>query len=574
MSTRYPLPCYATARLLAALLLAGVSSNHAESLNTAPGTTTKIMIAADQPSGVIGNLYNVGYNGWGDITYPGMVNAFNELGVRFCRLQIDLKALCGEQPGHYRWDYKTPDDQGLNLTQRIKKIIANGWTPLLAFSFHSSEAKLPNWLRGARNDTEGNSWTRYNLDGTKARNGYGDQLDAVTTMAQDMAAHFAAQDLRGLWWESIYEMGGTEPLVEIHHAVAKGVKAADDSAKLVGPATWPGWSVEERFVKPYLRKYGADLLDVVSMHWYASCDHGFWKLKAGLMDGQTIMTMADKELMLYLMNETPNYGSCARSLHVLLEDKTLNPTGKKIGIMYTEVDVNASSYYLRNPENPDWPAYSARADCWQNCNYFGGVWWASVLGHIASTGTEADVFKFNTRNFYGIQEVVPPNRAYRYPVWFAMKLLRDAGGLRAGRQMLGASAKEGGAPLVEAYATGGPADLRIIVINKSFDPQTADITASGLAPDSWAADYYLFDKTRTAQFMGKKPNDQHDGTFQGYPDDDAISQQSLNPVETLPCSIRDKNALFFNVKCPPVSLVILKLKRSQQAHRTAQAMAI
>jgi hypothetical protein len=351
-------------------------------------------------------------------------------------------------------------------------------------------------------------------------------------------------------------------LVEIHHAVALGIREADPTARIVGPATWPGWSVEERFVKPYLKKYGPDLLDMVSVHWYASCDHGFWKLKPGLKEGKTIMTMADRDLMTYLMNETPDYGTHVSSLNRLLQDQTLNPQGKKIGIIFTEADVNATSYYHRNPVNPAWPNYSARSDCWQNDNYFGGVWWASMLCHVAATGTGADVCKFNTRNFWGVQEGVPTDRAYRYPIWFAMKLLQDACGLRAGRQMLDASASGGGAPLVEAFATGSPDDVGVIVINKSFDPQRADVTVSGLTGGQWQATCYLFDQARAAAFLGAKPGDRKgDGNFQGFPDDDAISLQSLKPVGTMTASASNGAASFREVNCPPVSFVVLKLAR-------------
>ena len=115
--------------------------------------------------------------------------------------------------------------------------------------------------------------------------------------------------------------------------------------------------------------------------------------------------------------------------------------------------------------------------------------------------------------------------------------------------------------MVEAFATGDPGDLRIIVINKSFDPQTADITVSGLNPGAWESTSYLFDKTRVAQFQGAKPGDaKHGGTFQGYPNDDSISEQSLKPLATLPCSNQNGNALLSAVKCPPLSLVVLKLK--------------
>jgi hypothetical protein len=537
-------------------MLLGAVSGHANSSNDSAASVTEITIEADKPIGPIGNLYNVGYNGWRDITNPGMVKAFDDLGIKFCRVQINLKELCGEKSGDYHWDYKLAADTGVGFTERVKQVIMNGWTPLLAFSWHNSEITIPKWFKGSHSDTNGDSWTHYNLDGTKVPKGCGNQINAASTIARDVASHFAQQGIKGLWWETIYEMGVENPLVEIHHAVGKGIKSADYSAKIVGPATWPGWAVQERFVRPYFQKYGTDLVDAVSVHWYASCDHGFWNLRPG----KTIMTMADKDLMTYLMAETSHYGAWTQTLHALIADKTLNRSGKRIGIIFSEVDVNADSYYQRNPKNPDWPNYRADADCWQNCNYFGGVWWASVLCHVASAGTQADVFKFNTRNFYGIQEVVPPNRAYRYPVWFAMKLLKEAGGVSAGRQMLRATVKEGGAPMVETFATGTPDDLRIIVINKSFDPQTVNITASGLADKTWKATQYLYDKTRVAPFIGANPADKKDGVFQGFPDDDSISEQSLHPIGNSSCESRNGNAFFPAVQCPPLSFVVLTLR--------------
>ena len=61
-------------------------------------------------------------------------------------------------------------------------------------------------------------------------------------------------------WETIYEIGHTMPMPRIHFAAARGIRSSDPSARLIGPATWPGWTVEERFVKPYLTTYGPDLL--------------------------------------------------------------------------------------------------------------------------------------------------------------------------------------------------------------------------------------------------------------------------------------------------------------------------
>jgi len=550
---------YAMALIPAAFLACGGRTGGAELSMATTGSVIKVGIEADRPIGKIGYLYNVGYNGWGDITYPGMIKAFDDIGIKFCRIRVDLHHLCGERPGDYRWDYLAPEDEKMPLVQRVRKVIQNGWTPILAFSFHGTDSDKPKWFVGDSGDSNRNSWTRYNVDGSRAASGYGNQLDATTRIAKDVTAYFALQGLNGLSWETIYEMDGGDPLVEIHHAVAKGIREADASATIIGPATWPGWSAEEAFVKPYLKKYGPDLIDMVSVHWYASCDHGFWKLRDGLKEGKRIMTMADRDLMSYLMGETPGYGTQTRSLDRLLKSKALNPGGKKIGIIFTEADLNATSYYKRNPENPKWPNYSAGADCWQNTNYFGGVWWASVLCHVASSGVEADVCKFNTRDFYGIQEVVPPGGVYRFPVWFAMKLLRDSGGLRAGRQMLQASITGSGTSGVEAFATGNPQNVRIILINKSFDSQVADIAVTGLDGGSWEETSYVFDQSRVARFQGRKPGDKNDGKFEGFPKDDSSSEQSLKPIATAAFSRKDGSVSMSAVKCPPVSFVILSL---------------
>jgi hypothetical protein len=521
---------------------------------------TAVAVEAAQPLGPVGHLYNVGYNGWGDITNAGMVAAFQELGIQYCRMDLNLRELCGERPGDYRWDYATPADVGIGFTDRVRKILTHGWTPLLAFSYHASVPTLPKWFHGENHDGNQKAWTRYNVDGSLATEGLGDQLGQATRIAQDTAAHLANLGLRGLAWETMWEMGHDMPLVEIHHAVAQGVREADPTARIVGPATWPGWTVEERFVKPYLAQYGPDLLDAVSMHWYAALDHDLWKLWAGEAD-DWILTMAHEKYLAFMMSKTGSYGDWTRSLHALLQDPGLNPTGKKIGIIFTEIDVNQTSYYLRNPVNPDWPRYRADTDCWLNTNYYGGVWWASVLCHLASAGCAADAAKFNTRNYYGIQELAPPDKAYRYPVWFAFQLLREQGGLQAGRPMVAAAATGGGAPLVEAFATGGPDDLRVIVINKSFSRQAADIHISGLAPGDWKATRYRFDQSRVAQNLGRKPGEQADGVFEGAPEDDSKSAQCLEPLGTLECHEAQGAQRIADLECPPISFTVLRFRR-------------
>jgi hypothetical protein len=398
---------------------------------------------------------------------------------------------------------------------------------------------------------------RYNRDGSLAQE-WGDQFEAATDIARDVAQHFASLGLTGLHYETIYEMGHDMPLTEIHHSVAQGLREGDPTATIIGPATWPGWTVEERFVKPYLAKYGADLLDAMSVHWYASNDHDLWKLWEGEPEGWAL-TMGHERYLSAMLDRTALFGDWTRSLQALLSDPALNPAGKPIGIIFTEIDVNATSYYLRNPVNEDWPTYRADRDCWLNTNYFGGVWWASVLGHIASVGVAADAAKFLTRNYYGLAEMAPDDRAYRYPVWFALKLLGEQGGLQAGRQMLTASVA--GATSLEAFATGGPDDLRVILINKAFAPQTADISIGGLSPGQWQATCYLFDRTRVAQFLGRKPGEQADGAFEGAPSDDSLSARCLQPLPPLPCTPGGDRQQIAGVPCPPLSLTVLHFAR-------------
>ena len=268
--------------------------------------------------------------------------------------------------------------------------------------------------------------------------------------------------------------------------------------------------------------------------------------------------MAHETYLAAMLDKTTSYRDWTRSLGTLLRDPQLNPTGKSIGLIFTEADVNQTSYYMRNPINEDWPTYRADRDCWLNGNYFGGLWWASVLCNIASVGTAADAAKFTTRNYYGLAEFAPDDRAYRYPVWFALKLLRDQGGLQAGRQMVAASAT--GEPMVEAFATGGPDDLRVIVVNKSFAPRTVDIAVSGLAPGEWQAERYLFDRTRVARWLGRKPGEEADGVFEGAPDD-SPSARCLEPLGSLECREAEDAQRITGLECPPISFTVLRFER-------------
>jgi hypothetical protein len=466
-------------------------------------------------------LYGVGYNGWGDITDPEAVRELNDVGVRFCRIDLDLREMCGERFGDFRWEYTTPRDGGLGFASRVKRIIANGWTPIVALSTSFS---LPKWFQGDPTDAKGNPWTKLNLDGKAAAEGASDQYAELERVTAAIAAGLAERGLKGLYWETIYEIGHTMPMADIHHSAAKGIHEADPTAKLMGPATWPGWTVEERFVKPYLAKYGPDLLDFVTVHWYADNEHGLWAMP-GWKERKGPTTMADGAFLQCLMETTPKFGDWCLSLRKALDDPQLNPRGKRIGVVYTEFDALAESPFQRNPENPDWPKYWADADCYLNTNAFGGVWCASVLCHLAACGALDIACKFNTRQFYGLIDNKADKGYYRQPVWFAWKLLRDVAGLRPGARMLAVSvagpldnakAHVDGkdTPWVEAYAVKGERGPRLILINRSLEAQTVSVRLAG------KMQRYVFDQDHVARFIGRKPGTKDEGRFEGYPGDE------------------------------------------------------
>ena len=520
----------------------------------------KIEVNTSKQISTVPDLYNVGYNGWGDITYPSAIKHLKGVNVKYCRIIAQLKEMCGDKPGYYNWEYVTPPDMGLGFITRVRKLIANGWTPIIAFSLHSGYSDLPKWFHGENHDNNSKAWFRYNTDGSLAPDGKGNQYEALTRITRDTVAKLASEGLKGLYWETIYEMGAEMPLPDIHYYAAKGIREGDPSAKIVGPATWPGWTVEERFVKPYLTQYGAELLDYVSLHWYGSNDHELWDL--GFKPDSDIITMGDRKYVDYLMSMTPKFAEWTRSLRTLLDDRKVNTSGKHIGIMYTEFDASAQSPYQKNPENPDWPKYNPAADCYINTNYFGGVWYASVLCNLASGGKADIVCKFNTRSYYGLIENGTDKNYFRQPVWFAWKLLQQRAGLNPGAKMISTSVKlTTGTPHVEAYGVRNEGELRVILINKSFNPCKASLLISNLNKGKWKITRYLYDERRTAKFIGRKPGTSVEGTFEGAPADDSRNALSLKPVDSFLKQCAGRKLILPDVTCPPVSITVLAFDR-------------
>jgi len=516
-------------------------------------------------------IFSAGYNGWHDITHPSAVRALNDIGIRFLRIDVDLGQICGERSGDFRWEYTVPRDVGLGFVSRVKKLIDNGWVPVLAFSTCRS---MPAWFRGE----EGNvakTWFKYNRDGSPAADGIGDQYEEFSHLAETIATGLSERGLQGLHWETIYELGADMPLADIHYFAARGIRQADLSARVMGPATWPGWTVRERFLKPFLGKYGAELLDYVTVHWYATCTHELWD--AGFKPEETILTMADHKYLTYCMEIAPQYADWCRQLRELLDDPELNPTGKRIGIAFTEFDVNAYSPYMRTPANPDWPKYRADADCYVNTNYFGGVWCAEVLLGMAATGCVDIAMKFNTRSYYGLVENRPEGGYMRQPIWFAWKLLQQAGGFRPGAAMLhtqvegprdegvGHVKRAGNLPWVSAYALGSSDDLRIVLINRSLDAQRVDVRVQRLAQDrgDMAARRYRFSQQRVAAFIGRRPDQKGDGHFEGYPEDSA-NEEALRELDSVPVTWEARTGMLAGLTCPGISVTVLVLGASAE----------
>lgn len=566
--------------LMGMVLLAGLTAG-CRAAEPDPNLTTVRVDTTRAIATVPDGLYAAGYDGWGDLVDASAVGFLNEVGIRYLRLPVPLEQICSEQPGGpLDLDCTEPRDMGLGFADRIRTARANGWTPLLVITIHGTVPQwLPKWVKGESNDSGGEAWTHYNVDGTRAADGLGDQLEAVAAEVGRIAGGLADQGLDGMLWETMYEMGSPMPMVEIHHAVAAQIRQADASAKLMGPASWADGDALNNFLRPYLTKYGADLLDYVSVHWYASCDRHVLGLPTVDTENpeSTVITMADREPLTYIMEQAPRYGDWGRQLRGALDDPALNPGGKRIGVVFSEFDADAYSPYLINPINEDWPEYRRDTDCYLNLNYFGGTWYAATLGAMAASGVVDIAFKYNTRQYFGIlNNAVSSGEYYRPPLWFAMRLLQGPGGLTPGAvlratevsgptdQAVAHLETEANAPWVSAFALGGGEDLRVILVNRSFETRPVALRIEGLKAgngagvESWVAGRYVFSEDRVARFIGRQPGTNGEGDFEAAPDDSA-NFKSLERVDRLPLALGEAGASLA-LECPAISITVLKIQ--------------
>lgn len=503
------------------------------------------------PVATVKSLYNAGYCGWGDITEPNSVGLLKGVNTKYVCVTASLADMCGYGQGSpIDLDYANREDVGIGFTDRIRTVINNGWTPIVVISIHDQYNLLPIWFYGSDNDYSSDAWTRYNTDGTKSGSqAGGNQLQAMGELCRQIAAGLAARGLTGLMWETIFESAPDLPQPAIHYNVASGIHQADPTAKIIGPATWPGSTyVENTFIKPYLQTYGATLLDYVSVHWYATMDKY-----------SDIITMDKTDELAGLLSVTPNYMSWSISMKNLLKNPTYNPTGKNIGIIYSEYDATSISCYANNPVNYYWPAYTANTDCYINTNYFGGVWNASTLCYIAESNSVDVAALYQDLSVFGLVGIEHfTQEPFRTPLWYAWKLLQSKGSLGEGKKMYQTQITGPSGYRIDAFATAESKSPRVILINRSFGSHVVDVNITGLAANkNIVASRYIFNEDRCARFIGSQPNSGLEGEFEDAPN---ISPRdiALQQVDQTALT-RGSNVYSIEVNCSPISITVLQI---------------
>mgnify|MGYP005757890187 CR=1 FL=1 len=480
-----------------------------------------------------GSYYNAGYDGWGDITQPVAVQFLQELPVEQLRMGVDLRSLSKTGPQDVDIHYADPKDGGLGLTERIERIRSYGWEPVLA---PSNNYSLPSYFHGTLED-----WYQYNRDGSKTT-GISDQMRDYAALCGRTALMLKEAGISGLKWETFFESQGHGYVVDLQYLTAAAIKEADPTAYILGPATFPGGSVEEGFLKPYLQKYGTDYLDAVTIHLYGTNDA--WR-RAELWNFETDILTVRSTALLDILIETPQLISeTACAVRAILDDPRYNPQGKAIDIGFTEFDANAYSPYQRVPVNKAYPAYSPDSDCYINTNYFGGLYSAYCIVQAACSPVDF-MFRFTTRAYYGLldHDYTANEVYYRTPVYFSLRLLQEAAYLTRGAGVYPGACMEGprdnaayivglseNLPYISAVGVEKGGKRAVIVFNRSSHALNVSLTLGGITAST--ARRYVFSKHTTALFIGRGEGMNWDGIFQGATDD-TVYNTCMEPVDTV-----------------------------------------
>lgn len=509
------------------------------------------------------SLYNAGYDGWKDITDPKSVTYLKNSGIEKLRISLMLSAVTKASAENINIYYSEPRDVGKTFVDQIRIARQNGWTPLIA---PSNNHALPEYFHG-----DISNWYRFNHDGSQT-DGISDQMRDYAEICGNVARELKKIGITGLAWETFFECDGSDYTVDLHYLTAKAIKEADPTAIIIGPATFPGWAVEEGFLKPYLTKYGTDYLDGVSIHLYGTNDA--WA-RTDLWDYHTdIITMRRTDLLNIIMESASRIPETSKKVREILDSPVYNPGKKKIDILFTEFDANAYSPYQRVPVNQNYPNYSIDSDCYINTNYFGGVFTANCLLQAAIYSPVDDMFRFTTRAYYGLLDHDYTNNEeyYRTPVYFSFLMLQERAHLTPGATTYAASNVRGPTdnatlnigevsknyPYITFAGVKNGSDQSVIILNRSSEPLNVELTIRNSQLSKSTATRYLFSKHTTAQYIGRGEGCSFDGYFES-PGNDLVKNTCLTPYDTVSFTTYGKDYIYSGV-LDGYSYVILELK--------------
>jgi hypothetical protein len=112
-------------------------------------------------------------------------------------------------------------------------------------------------------------------------------------------------------------------------------------------------------------------------------------------------------------------------------------------------------------------------------------------------------------------------------------------------------------PWVQVWGITGEAGQRLVVLNRSLDPQPVTVKLTGLSEGQWKVTRFVYDQARTAPFIGRKPGTVNDGQFLWQGEGD--SGKCLEQVDELPMKLTEYGAEF-ELTLGPISFQVLRLE--------------
>jgi len=491
------------------------------------------------------------------------VKQLKDVGVKYYRVNfLSPSELCGKFYGDWQWNYpvnipyelhRQPNENDRYETI-VKKVIEKGFEPVIPIDFTRN---LPKWFYGEQSDKNGKPWWNFNTDGTPGDG----QLKQASQIYADIIKHFNKDlGLKITYWETFGE-GYPHPsiMAKMHYMFAKAMKGIDPNIKIIAAETWPGWTIET-FAKELLSMPDADeYIDVFSMNWYG----GLSLNNNPLIDFDFLknpINMDNTKCIDMIIQVPPNYGIWINSLRDVLNTPELNSKGKKFQIWFTEFNTTPYAYNW-DKITKDW------GDFMINCNYYGGIYNASVYCHVMENNGDVAI-SFTSLGYYGLFGG-PETNFNPYPSWYAQYMLYNIAEFKPGRCLLATknkSPKDGGAnvggknsPWLEIYASHTPEknEYSLVLINRNriqiYDTEILLDKLKTDVGDRFEITKYVYDKTRVASYINPlKFGDGFDQNFKTI---------CIEPVSTSSVMIKKKEPFKINITCEPFSMNILRIKK-------------